>query len=148
MPADPYISQDDLLADIPLATFTDACDDDKDGVADEDVVAALIAGGCADVDEYLAARYTTPLTADLFDPEGLPALVTSAAKLFTLRRIFQRRGLTGDNFPFRDALAERIAALKAVRDGKANLPNLTEGNEGVSPGAAVTEAMATEGSAL
>jgi len=146
MPADPYITLASLTADLPESTLNDACDDDKDGVADEAIVAALIAGGCADVDEYLGGRFTVPLTVEMFTDEALPALITSAAKLFTLRRVFQRRGITGDQFPFRDPLNERIKALSAIRDGRAGLPGLVEESKGTTPAAAVTEDCSVDGS--
>ncbi|MCX7017107.1 MAG: DUF1320 family protein [Candidatus Sumerlaeota bacterium] len=56
-----YATLDDLEKRIAPQTLVELADDDGDGAADAEVVAAALADADAAIDSYLSARYATPL---------------------------------------------------------------------------------------
>lgn len=107
----PYIIQDDLLADIPEVSLTEALDDDSDGIADagawDDVYNAV------EIDLHALIKSvgkSVPVLSDnlLFDS------VVSAARYGCLSKLYTRRGMSGDKNPFSKQSAAALAALKAL----------------------------------
>jgi hypothetical protein len=87
----PYIAIGDIAGDIPQEFLIEALDDDSDGTADAGAWDNLYASVANDVDGILSAGgLTLPLTAPY-----APAVI-KAAKMFALEKLYNRRGVTGD----------------------------------------------------
>lgn len=136
------------LAEMAKAHLIDATDDNHDGQPDQDVLDNISASASAEVDEYLESRYSTPLTADMFTSGALPVLVTNAARLFAIRKVFKRRAIAESELPLKEEIKRVTDLLGMIRDGEYALPGLAEDVESATQGAAVTDTMATEGSTL
>lgn len=110
-----YIVQSDLHALVPPAFVVEALDDDRDGLADAGVWAAVEAEAAGQVDSRLGGRYAVPFGAPL------PAIVTEAAKLFAAEALYQRRGQSGENNPFTGRANAMRKRLEAIGAGEAPL---------------------------
>jgi phage gp36-like protein len=139
----PYVDQTALLGKLPLQHLVDATDDDKDRQPDESVITTICEDASDAVDSFLEGRYTVPLTPEMFGNGVLPRIVTQAALFFALRDIYGRRGMFGEQFPYRDQLEECVKELQRIREDQTTLPDYTEDSS--SPGVAITEDSQIDG---
>ncbi len=114
-----YISQTDLAGTIPAATLAKALDDNKDGVEEAGVWAAMTAAVATRIDGYLEARYVTPLV-------PVPSLVREAARVYMAELIYQRLGFSGDKNPWASRAHEISATLEKVALGELPLGDLAQ----------------------
>jgi phage gp36-like protein len=84
----PWITSDDLIAQIPSQYLLQALDDDGDGEADEGVLDAIVAEAEMWVEGYLQeAGITTP------DAQGLHSRIKHSVLMYAKYRVFDRRGI-------------------------------------------------------
>jgi hypothetical protein len=94
-----YVTQTEILAEIPAATLLQALDDDGDGVADANVWDEIATSASMEVYARLSPAV------DLPDPtletlgDDVPYAARAACRVFALEKIFQRRGM-GDKNPW------------------------------------------------
>ncbi len=144
----PYTTRAQIETVIPASILVDALDDDRDGSEDSGVFTAIVEGASTDVDSYLAARYAVPFEADeeADPPVVIPAAVQSAALAFICERIYDRRPGAADKNPWKeraDAWRKRLGLI-----GENKLPLDAAKEAAFTPGAVVTDDMATEESSL
>lgn len=113
MPA--YINIEDLAGEIPQEFLTQALDDNSDGVADDGAWAAIAAAASEDVDALLSGRYATPFSAPI------PALVKRATRVFSLEKLYLKRGVSGDRNPWTKQADDLRALLQKIALGEAAL---------------------------
>ena len=130
-----YASLQALASDIPSRTITSMLDDDKDGVADPDVVEDVLQKVDDEINGYLEGRYATPLTGDL------PAVVKSAARNFLGEALYKRRNLAGPKLSWVLAASASRAKLNEIKEGSAKLDLVTPPAR--PAGAAILEASRT-----
>ena len=136
----PYVSQSQIETAIPAPILTDALDDDRDGVADADVLDNIIASASQAVDALLSARFTVPFAA------AIPSAVKEAAFIFSCERIYDRRPGAAEKNPFKERADTWRKRLELVGAGKLPLDAASEA--AFTPGAAITSDMATATSSL
>lgn len=125
-----YTTLAQIKAKLPHEFVVEALDDDKDGVMDEDVLAAVLEDAASQVDARLGQRYAVP-----FDPDDLPAIVSSSSLMFVLETLYQRRGYgTEENNPF---LASARAARRKLEEIGMGTGQLTPGAQRPRPSVAV-----------
>ena len=96
MPRPVYTTLAQVTAKLPNDFIVQALDDDKDGLLDEDVWAAVAADAADQVDDRLGQRYSVP-----FDPANLSAKVRASSLMFVLETLYLRRGFgTEETNPF------------------------------------------------
>lgn len=118
LPRVTYTTLAQVKAKLPLDFITEALDDDKDGMIDDDVWTAVAEDAADQVDARIGMRYTTPL-----DLAALPAVASASSLLFVLETLYQRRGYgTEETNPF---LASARAARKDLTDIGAGKTPLT-----------------------
>lgn len=110
-----YSSEQDILKDISeleLAQLTS----ESDSVIDHDVVGKAIADADAEIDGYVAVRYTVPL-----DP--VPALVAKLSTRIALYNLFSRRASRagGVNETVKDNYERSVEVLKSIAKGEVKL---------------------------
>lgn len=110
-----YTTREAITASIPPQFLVEALDDDGDGLEDAGLFDEVMAAACGDVDAYLAQRFTVPLT------EPAPAIVKTAAEVFTLEKLYLRRGYAGERNPWTERADELRRRLQAIGDGEAAL---------------------------
>jgi len=105
-----YATLDDLERRIAPQTLVELADDDGDGAADAEVIAAALADADAAIDSYLAARYATPLTSP-------PAILTRLAADIAVHALFARkRSVLSPEQDWRHETA--IKTLQAIQEGR------------------------------
>ena len=114
-----YANLQSLASDIPSRTITSMLDDDKDSVADPDVVEDVLQKVDDEINGYLEGRYSTPLTGDL------PAVVKSAARNFLAEALYKRRNLVTPKLSWVLAANASRAKLQEIKDGSAKLDLVT-----------------------
>lgn len=107
-----YISQDELASALSQDELVQLTDDAGTGQADTAVVDQVIAEAEAEVDAYLAARYTLPLTT-------VPAVVKRIAVDLAVWALYTRRKLTDEAVNARHKQAQRL--LEAMARGTVSL---------------------------
>jgi phage gp36-like protein len=126
-----YCTQADIQSSgISSATLIQLTDDNADGVADVAVIAEAIAQADAEIDAYLGARYTIPVT-------PVPALLRSLSVAVSGWKLYGHRGL--DNERRRKDYDDAIATCKRLAKGEMILPDVTSG-EVASDGSDLPEA--------
>ena len=110
-----YASIQALYSDIPSRTVTSMLDDDKDGVADPEVVEDVLQKVDDEINGYLEGRYPTPLTGPL------PAVVKSAARNLLAEALYKRRNLANPKLSWVVAANASRAKLQEIKDGDAKL---------------------------
>lgn len=133
----PYTTQAEIETKIPAPHLVDALDDDRDGKADDEVLANIIESAGNAVDAYLAGLYPVPFA----DPA--PAPCREAAFTFACETIYDRRQILDKN-PFRDRADFWRKRLEAI--GKSEIPLAANQAKEFTPGKAVTEAVDVDGS--
>jgi hypothetical protein len=139
-----YVQLSDLAGSIPSDFLTQALDDNEDGVADAGVFAGIAADAGNQIDGYIGMRYALPLVPDFTlypNTYGFPAVVTNAARVFTLEQLYKRRGTTDDKNPWAVQAGQTRTLLKAISLGQSPLaPELTRKDPTAS---VVTQPMRT-----
>lgn len=135
-----YLTLRDLTALLPQVQVVESLDDDKDGVPDETVIAAVCLLASNEVDSYLENRYVTPIPV-----ATAPATVIAAAVHFAIDILFLRRGL-GDQNPWKDKALALRKQLEAVRAGRQDLDLSSRTPEGQDPIEVLTEPAIAVGS--
>ena len=130
-----YIAQSDLKGLIPAEFIIEALDDNRDGIADADAWAEVVAEVQEAIDGPLSTRFPTPFA------EPLPKIIKRCARLFAVERLFSRRGAAPDK-NLSDQISGAHALLRAIARGEAGLaadvkPIASHG------GAAITEPSKT-----
>ena len=107
-----YVTIEDLGAEIPAKFLSQALHDSPtDGLTDAQAFAPIAATASADVDALLGDRFVVPFT-------GLiPALVKRAARIFTLEKLYLRRGLVGPTNPWTKQADELRTTLRTCGKG-------------------------------
>lgn len=133
MPRPLYTTLAQVTAKLPNDFIVQALDDDKDGLIDEDVWAAVAADAADQVDDRLGQRYSVP-----FDPANLSAKVRASSLMFVLESLYLRRGFgTEDTNPFINSARAARRELSAIGNGEVPLtPDAVKPNRTVM---AVTE---------
>ena len=127
-----YLTLNDLAAAIPAPLLNDACDDDRDGVADSGLLDQIIQRAGDAVDSYLASLYSTP-----FNP--VPPVVKEAALVFACEQIYDRRLQPEETNPMRERAKTWRARLADI--GADKLPLDASFNRSFTPGAVISEAI-------
>lgn len=133
-----YTSQAEIETLIPGPHLVDALDDDRDGAADAGLLATILTQASNAVDSYLAGIYTVPFV----DP--IPPVCKESGCVFACEMVYARRGVPADENPFTKRANFWRDRLEKI--GKGEIPLDAGQVRLVTPGAAVTEPMATEGS--
>ena len=123
-----YCVQADLEAAISAETVAQLADDDADGVADEAVVARAIADADAEINSYLSARYTVPLS-------PVPALAKKLSIEISVWNLYGHRRLVDELSKQRYDAA--VALLKLVAKGDATIgvdPEPSGGEQSIQTG--------------
>jgi phage gp36-like protein len=106
-----YIQLTDLKGKIPTDKLIQALDDNEDGAIDNDVWAQIQSDVQVEIDGFLGQRYATPF----IDP--LPAVVKSAARVFAIEAVYERRNLLSEKSPERVAAQNTRKKLAAIAAG-------------------------------
>ena len=130
----PYITQAEILSDIPPQTLLEALDDDGDGVADADAWDKVEAAAAEAIDGPLSQRYSTPFVT-------VPPFIKFAARVLVLEKLYLRRGLAGDANPWTSQAKGVRAKLDLIAAGKEPLsPEVNKPKPSIS---AITEPAGT-----
>ena len=125
-----YVTQDQILARLPLPELTDALDDDGSGQFNTDLLTGILAAASLEVDGLVGSRYVVPLN-------PAPAAAQQAALAFALDAIYARRRVPDDKNPFRKDAAAWREHLRAVGRGEKQLDAATalpiQANSGGQP---------------
>lgn len=106
-----YITQADLAGDIPAETLLQALTDGETSTPDE--VWTAIQDSVADaIHGLLAPRYSYPF------PSPVQPTIKDAARVFTLEKLYARRGLHGDGNPLNAAAGIMRSRLGSIGSGK------------------------------
>lgn len=89
-----YVTEEQIVADIPPPILNDALDDDKDLQADPGLLDQIIANASLAVDSKLGSRYPVPFA----DPA--PAAVQRAAYVFVCENVYGRREIVDAKNPW------------------------------------------------
>jgi phage gp36-like protein len=134
----PYVFQSEIEADIPPAFLVEALDDDNDGEADGGLWDKVAESVATEIDGTLGQRFTTPFS----DP--IPALVKQAAKVFSLEKLYARRGTPEAQNPWAKQAATFREKLTKIANGEEPLtPEINRTKPSVT---AVTEPAITTSS--
>ena len=134
-----YVTRDQVTDLIPLKDLTDALDDDGDGAEDDGAFDSLVATQSLMVDGFLAGLYPTPFA-------NPPAKVKTAALIFVLEAIYQRRRIPEDKNPWKKQADWWREHLQKV--GNRELPFDAATPKAYAPGIVTEECTATKGSTL
>lgn len=118
-----YATLDDLIERAGLKSIQDTADRDKDGVPDPDVIASALATAEAEINGYVATKYTLPFV-------EVPALVknwTVSLAIFYLYRS-KRTELVKEDYD------NAISQLQDVAAGKITLPQASGETPALSSG--------------
>lgn len=117
----PYITQADILPDLPTGFLVEALDDDNDGIADVDIWDAVATRATEAVDSFLSGRYATPFSAPV------PPIAKEAARVFALETLYLRRGYHSDEAnPWRRSATALRNKLIKIGNGDAPLTPTAE----------------------
>lgn len=108
----PYLIQSDLSEVLSEQELTQLTDDEKLGVVNAARVASVIASASAEIDGYIAVRYSLPLA-------SIPALVKGWALAIALYRLYMRRHNV--SAAVRQGYEDTIDQLKSVARGTLSL---------------------------
>ena len=106
-----YVNRAFVRANIAPVDLLRALDNNNDRVEDEGAFEESAAAASTSVDAILSAVHSVPFAAPV------PALVVEAATIFFCESIFARRGIYGDQNPFRSRADELREILRSVADG-------------------------------
>ncbi|MBP7430718.1 MAG: DUF1320 family protein [Candidatus Hydrogenedentes bacterium] len=106
-----YVNRAFVRANIAPVDLLRALDHDNDRVEDTGAFDESDAAASNAVDAILSAVHTVPFTAPI------PALVVDAATIFFCESLFSRRGIYGDQNPFKARADEMREVLRSVAEG-------------------------------
>jgi len=107
-----YVELADLAAEIPQKFLKQALHDSPtDGLTDAQAFAPIALTASGDVDALLSDRFEVPFTTTV------PALVILAARIFSLEKLYLRRGLVGVANPWSKQADELRSTLKTCGKG-------------------------------
>lgn len=109
----PYLTQSDLIEQISEAQLTQLTDDTKLGIVDVDTVTRVITAAEAEVNGYLATRYSVPVGVPV------PDLVKKWALDIAVYNLYRRRQRMPADV--RTAYEDTIKALTQVAKGTITL---------------------------
>jgi len=123
-----YVTQARIQARIPAAVLNDALDDDRDGAADDGILAEICQAASDAVDAVLQNNTS------LADP--VPAMAKEAAFCFACEMIYDRRPIAGADNPWRkqsDAWRDILQKVYANGIGlyERDRPNASENADGL-----------------
>lgn len=113
-----YSVQADLEKLLNPSVLVQLTDDDGDGLADTATITEAIAEADAEIDGYLGARYTIPVS-------PVPPLLRQLSVAVSAWRLYSRRSLSNDRR--RQDYDDAVAKLKALATGTMVLPATTSG---------------------
>jgi len=120
-----YVQMSDLAAELPGKFLIQALDDNKDGVADPEVFAAIQKAVKDEIDGKVGQQ---------IDPAQFganpPALVKSIALVLASEKLYRRRGIDDKNNPY----------SKRAKDERAKLDAISTGDQVLTPKAKKTNA--------
>jgi phage gp36-like protein len=116
-----YTVQTDLDEYLSEKVLIQLTDDDRTQSINSDIVTECIEGAEAEVNGYLATRYTVPFTT-------APALVLEICIVFTVLRLYLRRGPVPDSFQL--VVDEKRRTLDKIVDGTIKLPDVDPNTDG------------------
>jgi hypothetical protein len=119
-----YVQESDLLGDISQEFLTQALQDTCNGSQNATTWAQLAASVGIDIDAYIGLRYALPLVpnAQLYpNTYGYPPVICSAAKTFSLEKLYKRRGIGDDKNPWAGQASQTRTLLKAISLGQSPL---------------------------
>lgn len=107
----PYLTQQDLEANIPAPFLVDALDDDGDRQIDPDVLDGVLDSASRSVDAVLGQRYGVPF------PDPPPVIAVRAAVAFAAQLCYQRRGISPEQNPWSREAGRWHKKLSAIAAG-------------------------------
>lgn len=113
----PYVLQSEIEADIPPTFLVEALDDDNDGQADAGLWDKVAESVATEIDGTLGQRFAVPFSSPI------PAIVKQAAKVFSLEKLYARRGTPEAQNPW----AKQAAAFRE------KLTRIAKGEEPLTP---------------
>jgi len=134
-----YVTRDQVEDLIPPKDLNDALDDDGDGAEDAGAFDSLVATQSLIVDGFLSGLFTTPFA-------NPPAKVKTAALMFVLEAVYQRRRIADAANPWKKQADWWREHLQKV--GNRELPFDAATPKSFSPGIVVEDCTATKGSSL
>ena len=108
-----YITQTDLTEQLSESQLIQLTDDDKLGIVNTDRVSRAIASADAEINGFVATKYTVPIAAPI------PALIKGWAVGITVYSLWRRRQRVPEDV--RKAYEDVIARLRDVASGKLTL---------------------------
>lgn len=108
-----YIVQADLLSQLSGAQLIQLTDDNKTGVVDTDKVTRAIAEAEAEVNGYIATKYSVPVASPV------PDLVKQLAIDVAIYRLYRRRQRVPDDV--RTAYEDAVKKLEGIAKGLVTL---------------------------
>ena len=122
-----YCIEAHLTPLLPPQFLIEALDDDNDGVADTNLLDAIIDAASVEIDAALGQRFPVPFSSPV------PALILHAAKVIVLDTLYMRRGVQEENNPWHAQADAVRKQLMAVGAGKAPLtPDVKDSKPPVS----------------
>lgn len=136
----PYSTQADIEKAIGEDKLLQLSDDDRDGLADSEVVAQAIAWADSEIDSYAAGRYEIPFKKNGAD--SIPAKIADRSAELAGFWLYRRKQVVDETIQaMRDSA---VAWLKELQSGKVNLDaDLAGANVGVGGGLPKTSAKDT-----
>lgn len=123
-----YITRAAILSEIPLLHLVEALDDDGDGLEDPNAFERVEFSAETEIDGILGQRYQVPFVTPY------PAIVTNAARVIVLEKLYQRRGIPSDKNPWTKQASDVRTQLKGIALGKEPLtPESKKVNRAVDP---------------
>jgi phage gp36-like protein len=102
-----YATKPDLEKRLGSDTLVSLADDNRDGVADDDVVNAVLNQASSKIDLYLSSRYAVPLT---YVPSIIMEICVSLA--VPLLFVRKREQISKEHIDFHEAAANMLYSLK------------------------------------
>ncbi len=107
-----YCTESDIQKQLSPEQLIELTDDDGNDLPDSGVIEQAIADADAEIDSYLAGRYTVPVS-------PVPAVIRKLSVDIAIWNLYSRRTVTDENRKERYKAA--IDLLKLVSEGKAAL---------------------------
>lgn len=134
-----YVTRAQVNGKIPAAVLNDALDDDGDGTEDAGAFDGIVATASLEVDGYLSGLFSVPFS-------NPPPKVQTAALIFVLEILYQRRQIETEKNPFTKPALWWREHLQKV--GNRELPFDAATPKSFAPGIVTQECGAINGSSL
>ena len=132
-----YLTATDLAVAIPAPFLNDACDDDRDGLADPGLLDQILEQASLAVDAYLGSLYAVPIT-------PAPPSVKEAALVFACELVYARRLAPDDKSPWTERAKTWRQRLEKI--GNKELPLDAATLRAFTPGAIIGEPLVVDAS--